>query len=192
VPVTVNQFQADGIDTVFVLAAVVTATQFVQQADNQGYRPAYHLTDWANNNSDFTVQNMPSSFDGNIGTTQIWGHANKSPYGKENPQAARCRQIHDKYSGRKLQSRGTAEYGATMQNCDSLLAFEKAARAAGADLTRARLTAAVPTLGSYPIANWGPGAFGSGKLDYSDQVRFQVYRSSCTCWQPSGGFFTPR
>ena len=192
VPVTVNQFQADGINTVFILAAVITATQFVQQADNQGYRPAYHFTDWANDNSDFTVQNMPASFDGNIATTQIMGHANKFPYGKENAQAARCRQIHDKYSGRTLAARATAEYGATMQNCDSILAFEKAAKAAGTNLTRSRIAGVVPSLGAYPIANWGAGGFATGKYDFADEVRFQVYRSSCTCWQPSGGFFRPR
>jgi ABC-type branched-subunit amino acid transport system substrate-binding protein len=192
VPVTVNQFQAEGINTVFVLAAVVTATQFVQQADNQGYRPAYHLTDWANDNNDFAVSNMPASFDGNIGTTQIVGHANKVPFGKEGPEAARCRQVYDKYSGKRLAARGTAEYGTTMQGCDSMLAFEKAAKAAGAQLTRTRVGAAVPSLGRFPIANWGAGGFAAGKYDFSDQVRFHVFRSSCSCWQPSGGFFTPR
>lgn len=190
VPVTVNQFKADGIDTVFILAGVTTATAFVQQADSQGYRPLYHLGDWANNNSDFTVQNMPRSFQA-ISVTQIMGHGNKVQPFPENRQAARCREIHDKYSGRKLAARGTAEYGATMQNCDSILAFEKAARAAGPQLTRPRIAAAVASLGSFPVANWGPGRYGPGKSDFSDQVRFQVFDAGCTCWQPNGGFFTP-
>lgn len=191
VPVTVNQFQTDGIDTVFVLAAVTTATQFVQQADSQGYRPLYHLGDWANNNSDFTIQNMPRSFQA-ISVTQIMGHGNKVLPFPENAQAVRCREVHDTYSGRTLQARGTAEYGATMQNCDSILAFEKAARTAGANLTRARIGAAVASLGSFPVANWGAGRFGSGKSDFSDQVRFQVFDASCTCWKPNGSFFTPK
>lgn len=191
VPVTVRQFQADGIDTVFVLAGVTTATQFVQQADSQGYRPLYHLGDWANNNSDFTVQNMPRSFQA-ISVTQIMGHGNKVQPFPENPQAVRCREIHNKYSGRTLQPRGTAEYGATMQNCDSMLAFEKAAQAAGPQLTRQRIAAAVASLGSFPVANWGPGRYGPGKSDFSDQVRFQVFDASCTCWKPNGVFFTPK
>jgi ABC-type branched-subunit amino acid transport system substrate-binding protein len=191
IPVTVNQFQADGIDTVFVLAGVTTVTQFVQQADGQGYRPIYHLGDWANNNSDFTVQNMPRSFQA-ISVTQIMGHGNKIQPFPENQQAVRCREVHDKHSGRTLAARGTAEYGATMQNCDSILAFEKAATAAGPNLTRARIGAAVPSLGSFPVANWGPGGFASGKSDFSDQVRFQVFDAGCTCWKPNGAFFTPR
>lgn len=191
VPVTVNQFQTDGIDTVFVLAGVTTATQFVQQADGQGYRPMYHLSDWANNNNDFTVQNMPRSFQA-IGVTHIMGHGNKVLPFEENAAAVRCREIHDKHSGRTLQPRGTAEYGATTQNCDSILAFERIARAAGPELTRARLAAAVPTAGSFPIANWAPGRFGSGKPDFVDQLRFQVFDASCSCWKPSGGFFSPR
>lgn len=191
VPVTVNQFRSDGIDTVFVLAAVTTATQFVQQADSQGYRPMYHLGDWANNNSDFTIQNMPRSFQA-ISVTQIMGHGNKVLPFPENAQAVRCREVHDTYSGRTLQRRGTAEYGATMQNCDSVLAFEKAAKAAGPDLTRARIGAAVASLGGFPVANWGAGRFGPGKSDFSDQVRFQVFDASCTCWKPNGAFFTPR
>jgi ABC-type branched-subunit amino acid transport system substrate-binding protein len=191
VPVTVNQFQTDGIDTVFVLAGVTTATQFVQQADGQGYRPMYHLGDWANNNNDFTVQNMPRSFQA-IGVTHIMGHGNKVLPFEENAAAARCREIHDKHSGRTLQPRGTAEYGATTQNCDSILAFEKVARAAGPELTRARLAAAVATVGTFPIANWAAGRFGSGKSDFVDQLRFQVFDASCSCWKPSGGFFTPK
>ncbi len=191
VPVTVNQFQADGIDTVFVLAGVTTATAFVQQADGQGYRPMYMLGDWANNNSDFTVQNMPRSFQA-ISVTQIMGHGNKVQPFPENAQAVRCREVHDKHSGRTLAARGTAEYGATMQNCDSMLAFEKVAKAAGPNLTRARIGAVTPSVGSFPVANWGPGRFASGKSDFSDQVRFQVFDASCTCWKPNGGFFTPR
>jgi hypothetical protein len=50
----------------------------------------------------------------------------------------------------------------------------------------------VQSVGSFPIANWGPGSFGRGKSDFSEQLRFQVFRSSCSCWQPSGGFFSPR
>lgn len=192
VPVTVSQFQRDGIDTVFVLAAVTTATAFVQQAEQQGYRPAYHMTDWANNNNDFAAQNMPASFDGTIATTHILGHGNKQPFGPENASAARCREIHDKRSGRRLAARGTAEYGATMQGCDAALVFEKAAQAAGPNLTRSSVSAAVPSLGSFPVANFGPGRYAPGKQDFSEQVRFHVYRSSCSCWQPSGGFFSPR
>lgn len=191
VPVTVNQFQADGIDTVFVLAGVTTLTQFVQQADGQGYRPIYQLGDWANNNSDFTIQNMPRSFQG-ISVTQIMGHGNKVQPFPENAQAVRCREVHDKFSGRTLAARGTAEYGATMQNCDSILAFEKIAKAVGPNLTRSRIGPATAAVGSFPVANWGPGGFGPGKSDFSDQVRFQVVDASCTCWKPSGGFFTPR
>mgnify|MGYP002336003808 CR=1 FL=1 len=190
VPVTVNQFQADGIDTVFVLAGVTTVTAFVQQADGQGYRPMYMMGDWANNNSDFTVQNMPRSFQ-SISVTQIMGHGNKVQPFPENAQAVRCREVHDEHSGRKLAARGTAEYGATMQNCDSILAFEKVAKAAGPNLTRARIGVVTPSVGSFPVANWGPGRFGSGKSDFSDQVRFQVFDASCTCWKPNGGFFTP-
>ena len=151
----------------------------------------YMLGDWANNNSDFTVQNMPRSFQA-ISVTQIMGHGNKVQPFPENAQAVRCREVHDKHSGRTLAARGTAEYGATMQNCDSMLAFEKVAKAAGPNLTRARIGAVTPSVGSFPVANWGPGRFASGKSDFSDQVRFQVFDASCTCWKPNGGFFTPR
>lgn len=191
IPVTVNQFQADGIDTVFVLAGVTTATAFVQQADGQGYRPMYHLSDWANNNNDFTVQNMPPSFRA-VGVTHTVGHGNKVLPSGESPAAARCREIHDEHSGRTLQKRGTAEYGATTQNCDSIMAFEKVAKAAGPSLTRARMAAAVPSVGAFPIANWAPGRFASGKFDFTDQIRLHVFDASCSCWKPSGGFFTPR
>lgn len=192
VPVTVNQFQAAGINTVFVLAGVLTATQFVNQADGQGYHPSFHLTDWANNNSDFTVQNMPRSFEGNLATTFIRGNGNKVQYDKTpQPAAQRCRKVYDQYSGRRLAAAGTAEYGATTQNCDSILVFEKAARAAGPQLTRSSVTRAVPGLGSFPVANWGGGAFRNGKYDFAEQIRFQVFRSSCSCWELAGSFFRP-
>lgn len=191
VPVTVNQFKDDGINTVIVLAGLLTATQFVQQAESQGYRPAYHLTDWANNNNDVAVQNMPQSLDGTLGVTFIWGNGNKQPYGKETAEMARCRSLHDKYSGRRLAARGTAEYGATTQACDSILVFERAAKATGPQLTRDRIAAVVPTLGAFPVANFGAGSF-RGRSDFSEQLRYHQFRSSCSCWVPSGGFFTPR
>ncbi len=190
VPVAVNEFRQDGINTVFMLAGVLTATQFVQQASNSGYTPAYHLNDWANNNNDFTVQNMPPSFEGTVGVTHIWGHGNKVPFGAENAEVKRCRSIHDKLSGRTLAARGTAEFGATMQACDSIRAFERAAKATGPNLTRKSIGAAVSSLGAFPIANWGAGRFAAGKHDFSEQLRFHVFRQSCTCWEPSGGFFT--
>lgn len=192
VSVAVTQFQRDGINTVFLLNGVVGATQFVQQAENQGYRPAYHMTDWSNNNNDFVVQNMPPSFEGSIGTTHTTGNGNKMAAGPENAQSARCRQVYDANSGRKLAARGSAEYGATTQACDAVLTFEKAADAAGTQLTRRGIAAAVPTLGAFPISNWGPGSFGRGKTDFSDQVRFHVFSSACKCWKPSGDFFSPR
>ncbi len=193
VPVTVNQFQADGINTVFVLAGVLTATQFVNQADGQGYHPAFHLTDWANNNSDFTVQNMPRSFEGNLATTFIRGNGNKTQFDKTpQPAAQACRKAYDQYSGRKLAAPGTAEYGATTQNCDSILVFEKAAKAAGPQLTRSSVTQVVPKLGSFPVANWGGGSFRDGKYDFSELIRFQVFRSACSCWDLAGPFFNPR
>lgn len=192
VPVTVGQFQRDGVNTVFMLASVVIATQFVQQADSQAYRPAYHFNDWANNNNDFTVQNMPRSFEGTIGVTHIAGNGNKVPAGGENAGSKRCREVYEKHSGRKLAARGTAEYGATTQACDTFAAFERVAKAAGPNLTRVSASRAVGQVGAFPVGNWGAGAFGQGKPDFTDQLRFQVFRSSCSCWQPSGGFFSPR
>ena len=193
VPVTVNQFQADGINTVFMLAGVLSATQFVNQADGQGYHPTYHLTDWANDNSDFTVQNMPRSFDGTLGTTSTRGNANKVPYDKSpQPEAQRCRKAYETQSGRTLAPPGTAEYGLTTQNCDSIRVLELAATAAGSNLTRASVSRAVPGLGAVPVSNYGAGAYRNGRSDFAEEVRFQVFRSSCSCWQPTGAFFVPR
>jgi ABC-type branched-subunit amino acid transport system substrate-binding protein len=191
VPVTVNQFRSEGINTVFVLSGPSTSTQFVQQAESQGYRPAYHTTDWASMSNDVSVQNMPAAFDGTIGTTSYLGYANKMPPFPETKPAARCREIYNARSGRKLAKISTAEYAITMQSCDSILVFERAAKAAGANLTRASVAQAVQKLGALPLAIYGPGAYRPGKLDYAETIRLQVWRSSCSCWQRQTDFFRP-
>jgi ABC-type branched-subunit amino acid transport system substrate-binding protein len=191
VPVEVNQFRSEGIDTVFFLAGPVTSTQFVQQAESQGYRPAYHTTDWASMSNDVSTQNMPATFDGTIGTTSYLGYANKMPPFPETQPASRCREIYNARSGRKLAKIGTAEYAVTMQACDSISVFERTAKAAGAKLTRASVAPAVQKLGSFPLSIYGPGAYRSGKLDYAETIRFQVWRSSCSCWQRQTDFFRP-
>ncbi len=191
IPVAVNQFRSEGINTVFILSGPTTATQFVQQAEGQGYRPAYHTTDWASMSNDVSNQNMPAAFDGTIGTTSYLGYANKMPPFPETKPAARCREIYDARSGRKLAKIGTAEYAVTMQACDSVQVFEGAAKAAGAGLTRASVAPSVQKLGALPLAIYGPGAYRPGKLDYAETIRLQVWRSSCSCWQRQTDFFRP-
>ena len=78
-----------------------------------------------------------------------------------------------------------ALYVGTLLACGVVQRFEKAAQAAGPNLTRATLMQAIGNLGTIemPFVG-GPGTYRPDKLDGADFYRPQVWRKGCKCWHP--------
>ena len=197
IPVEVQQARSAGTEVmVFLSSNSVYGTAFVRQAQEQGWRPTYVNTDWASNNGDSVNANMPESYEGAISITTGWNLAAKMQPEQEPPQAARCRQIYDEHSGRKLtppkSGETNNEYGITTSFCDDVRIFERMATLAGPNLTRAGFIGAMGRIGGFEAANWGGGTFNATKTDYADLVRIQHWRFECKCWQRTEqGFHRP-
>lgn len=187
VPVEVQQMQTKGVDVVFLTTSTLASSQFVQTADNQGFRPRYTLTDWSSMNNDTSNQSMPESYNGTIGITTYRVGEHRIGIG-ETPEEKRCRAIYEKHSGRKLAEKGQNEHGLTQGNCTTVTALFKAAENAGQTLTRDTLIAGVRQIGTFPMSMWGGGSFGPNKLDAADPVRTIVWKSDCRCLIPTSGF----
>jgi ABC-type branched-subunit amino acid transport system substrate-binding protein len=185
VPVEVNQMRAAGVDLIFLETNVVFDTQFVQQADSQGYRPLYALSDSDDNVSDFFLSNMPGTFEGiGISANRTGEQRTGAP---ESPIDADCRRVVEK-SAHKTLERGSAGYETAMSACNEVRLFVRGARAAGAVLTRPRFSAGMQGVGPFPQAYTFGGSFRSGKFDAADYSRPLHADMGCRCWKPAGDF----
>ena len=191
VPVHVQQMRASGADFVVLLANTVVSTQFTQSADGQGYRPAYVMTDWNSMNTDTGAQNLPPSLDGTIGITH--GKAYEFRAGIPEGAASRaCIELYNRQTG-KTTARDQLSYQSVIWPCAHHGQMVNGLRVAGRDLTAASFSRGLQSVTS-PISEasaWWNGAYGAGKFGYADEVRTQLWRSSCRCWVPSGPFRRP-
>lgn len=186
IPLAVQQMRSKGVDSVMLLANPVYATQFVQSASSQSYKPDYNLTDWLGGTTDFAVQNMPADFEGSVGVTS--GRLGESRANMpEIPEGAACRQIYERRTGQPL-DRSQQGYTIAQTACSELQLFAKAGAALGPNLTRAGLAGALMRLGAFTPGYQSPGSFSTGKPDLADSVRTVVANSSCGCWIARGEF----
>jgi hypothetical protein len=187
IPVAVNQFQRDGVDTVVLAVNFIYGTQFVQTAENQGARFRYHASDDQGASTDAWLQNMPASFDGTIGISSLQNGEARVGI----PEHTADRQCVANYLKRPYakkfdpKDRTSSDYGATGLTCGVLQVTAAAARAAGPDLTRARFVAAVQTLGTMDLPTLsGPATFSRGKVNGGDHHHLVQADMSCKCWKP--------
>ena len=188
VPGEVQQMRIAGVDTILLMSNTVNGTQFVQNADAQGYHPRYFTSDWAGMNTDATNSNMPKSYDGTLGWTV--GRSNEWRVGMPEPPAgAACRKRFEAGAHRQVHwNDGTADYGMIVSWCDELEVLLAGLRGAGANLTRAGWSTAVQRSGTLPMGLIGGGTFRPGRFDLADQVRMQQYHDDCKCYRPAEAF----
>lgn len=195
VPIAVQQFQRDGVDTVIQMTNWINSTQFVQTAQNQGAQFRYYASDTFGNTSDFAIQNMPESYWGTVGIST--SRINEQRVGMAEPAIDRqCVQTYlsrpyaKKFDGN---NRNDGNYYAATLTCTVIQLTADAARAAGSHLTRSGFAAAAQALPSkdYPAVG-GPLSFGPGKTDGGDYHRLVKADKSCKCWLPVGPFFRDR
>lgn len=183
VPVEVQQMRSKRVDFVFLAATTVQTTQFVQAADNQGYRPRYSISDWGGMANDTSNQNMPPSYDGTIliAQSRVGGARVKEPEGAV--QRA-CREVYERQTKRKFpEDRGRVD-----AECQGVRILEGGLQAAGPDLTRASFVAGVQRLGTFEMSNWYAGSFRPGKFDAVDWSRAVRWQGDCTCLVPMAPF----
>lgn len=185
-PVAVSQMRQAGVDFVVVATNTVYATQFVQQAESQGFLPAYSASDFAQGTVDFSAQNMPRSYDGALGITST--RINEHRQGLPEPERDRaCRELITRRSGIALE-RGSDEYGTAVISCDLVQYVAAGLGRAGPRLRLPSWSSGMQSLGPVALANSGNGSFRAGKYDASDQFRLVRWEFDCKCWLPAGPF----
>lgn len=189
--VEVQQMRTSGAEVVLLPAFSTYASQFVGAADRQGWQPKWYVSDFANMSSQAIAANMPESFEGSLATTVA--RTGEDVVNRPEPQVdAACRRVYEQATGETLPRMKDGEYnntyGTTLYACGMISLLERAAAAAGSELTRPGFSAAMQRLGAVSLPRFGGGAFGVGKFDASDLVRTLRWHADCTCWKPADEF----
>lgn len=195
IPLEVQRMQSAGVDTVFFAGYFVYATTWVQQASNRLYFPQYLQSDFANGTSDAATEQMPSSYDGAIGVTST--RVGESRLGRpRTPEELDCLRRWKAAGGAALEP-NEADETIMLGVCGSVDTFVRAARSAGANLTRTRLRDGFTGLGQVRFPLLAPFSWVPGKTDGGDQVRLVQWHDrfqgeQCKCWIPVDDFHAAR
>jgi ABC-type branched-subunit amino acid transport system substrate-binding protein len=174
-PIEVQKMRQAGVNTVFLVTNFVTAIQFVQTADKQGFRPQYMVSDLGSITAEGLVQRMPESFGGAYAVTQ--GVVSDPEWGENKT----CRTYFNAKTGNHYAAGNEA--GGVGLFCFMVKSFAMAGRATGTTLTRKALATAFQNLGTPSLPNVMPGTFRPGKTDYSDTFRITRFDNACKCYR---------
>ncbi|HVE98107.1 MAG TPA: ABC transporter substrate-binding protein [Mycobacteriales bacterium] len=178
----VLKFKTEQVDrVVFLTAAGGTAIFFMSQAESQSYRPRYGLA--SPDAPSVLAQNLPASqLSGAMGSGWLPGIDVADAQGPPlTPAEKRCLAVHAK-NGTSYATRNSAI--TALAFCDLMWLFERAARAAGPDLTTARWTDGISAMGArhetpYTFAT----AFVRGRADGATRYRPLAYDDACECFR---------
>ena len=186
IPVTVQQMRARGVTVVVNISNAVYATQFVQEASNQGWHPDYVSNDWNGGSTDFYFQNMPASFDGSHTVTIT--RVNEGRVGRPQPPAdAACIRLASAAVGTQVQ-RDTDAYGMYVRLCSMTEILRRSLEATGPDLTVTAFSAAAQRVGRLELPGFGGGSYSPGRFDAGDHLRIIRWSAECKCQLPIDDF----
>lgn len=179
-PVEISKMQQAGVDSVFLVTNFITALQFVNAADSQGFRPKYFVSDLGSLMAAGLVRSIPPSFDRAITFSQSLQPTTTDP-----PPNKKCLDTYNaNASGRDVANVAEDGGGLTLI-CWTVTVFEAAADLTGARLTRAGMAQAFQRLVIVP-PHVQSGSFRSGKTDYADFLRPLEYSRTCKSYEPVG------
>lgn len=181
VPGAVLQMRQAGVTQMFFAVLFPSAQSFIQQAEAQGFKPKYHVSDFWALNTDFSAKNFPAdAFDGtkSISFSHSGEEPARVPY---SDPVKRC--------GKILSDAGlpgiTNQMGTDAEIivlCDSFTLWEQAAKRAPVNLTRADWVQSLSTFGPYPTAYAERAVYAPGKFNGGDSYSLLEWRKSCSCW----------
>ena len=181
VPGAVLQMRQAGVTQMFFAVLFPSAQSFIQQAEAQGFKPKYHVSDFWALNTDFSAKNFPAdAFDGtkSISFSHSGEEPARVPY---SDPVKRC--------GKILSDAGlpgiTNQMGTDAEIivlCDSFTLWEQAAKRAPVNLTRADWVQSLSTFGPYATAYAERAVYAPGKFNGGDSYSLLEWRKSCSCW----------
>lgn len=189
IPLEVQRMRGAGVDTVIVASGLIRATVFIQEAQNQRWRPQYLLSDFASGATDVYTLAMPDSFEGALAYTSF--RTGEGRAGRAEPAHDKaCRELYEQRAGERL-DRTTIEYFYAVSACGIVALFERGMVGAGSNPTRATLSQALQALGTFDVPYGSTGSFRPGKFDAPDSTRRVSWHLDCRCWMPVDDFRAP-
>jgi hypothetical protein len=179
----VAAMRRQGVDHVLLaLDQAVNSGMFIQQAERDGWRPQYLVSEFPTGVNDFTGGQQPPSFDGAIAIANT--PARSAAEFRAQPLVASCLEVWERHSGRPTLD---DDVGWVLNYCNSMRIFERAATAAGPVLTRESLVRSLAGLGQVDLAGQvagrgrlgGPYGFGSVKWSAVQYTNTKVWHRSC-------------
>lgn len=182
--VAVQRFRTAGVDLAMLLVSSIAATNFMQQADAQGYRPLYIDNDLAFATTDTAAGTKPvSQYGGTFAMTGMRFGEWKS--GRGIPAPATTCQRRAAIGGRRVDpNERDAEWIAMNQLCDEVDVLLRALQTAGRGVSTSSVLAALES--SIKDVQMGIHAnvtFAPGKHHGVDQQRTIQFNGSCRCWK---------
>jgi hypothetical protein len=185
IPLAVNAMRTAGVSVVFLPVNEINASEFVQNANSQGFNPTYVASDNGGGATDVWGQSMPASFKA-IATTST----RINEYRVNTPQPATDTSCVATYEAATKQqvTRSSSTYGGITATCAAVQMFKIGAAGAGKQLTRKSFSQALSRAAPFPLAGFGGTISFASQFDGATSFRNLKWSSGCKCWMPIGKF----
>jgi ABC-type branched-subunit amino acid transport system substrate-binding protein len=181
VPGAVLQMRQAGVTQMFFAVLFPSAQSFLQQAEAQGFKPKYHVSDFWALNTDFSAKSFPASaFDRtkSISFSHSGEESARVPYSEA---VQRCSKILTDAGLPGISNQMGADAEAVVI-CDAFTLWAQAAKRAPVNLTRADWVQSLSTFGPYAAAYAERAVYAPGKFNGGDSYSLLEWRKECSCW----------
>jgi hypothetical protein len=184
-----QKFASDGVDLVVFLVGSSSMVNFIQAANDQGYKPGYVDFEWSSHMSDVASGAYnPDQWGGTraISATTIGDMPDLSE------QAETCISNYESFSGTTIDRQPpekTGEFSNILLVCDLaniLLEGLKGATAGGGELTADSFIAAVEGIDGLPGSWVNSISFSADDHTAPATVREVSFDTGCSCWRAAG------
>ena len=188
--VAVQRFRSAGIDLVILQVSALAASNFMENANSQAYRPTYIDSDYGDHTSDAaSTTHPPAQYDQTLAMTMT-RVGEVATTGQLSPPGEACVSNFERYSGRTI-NRGppeTAEMMVMLQGCDEANIVMSSLQRVGRNLNRATFIAGVDSLDQLVGAFHGSYQFTPQKHHGANSQRTVQWLASCECWTAKNNF----
>lgn len=189
--VSVQRFQAEGVDVVMPLVGGSSMTAMLTFAEQQGYSAQYLATDIGEQTTDVATNPYPpSQYDGALGITTT--RAGEVGAGMELSEATTsCVSDFEAFSGRDIEPSSPEEDGEwsnILLICDLAEVLFAGLEHAGEDLTPESLVAGLEEVEGMELAGHSELSFGPDDHSGVEEFRALGWEAGCTCWTAQGEF----
>ena len=181
----VLQHKLDGASHVILATSIANSQNYVRIAAQQGFHPAYGLSDFGSNMVASTAGNWDRAFDGSTGISSTRsGDINSGIRTAEGDTCDKILTSHGR-PGVKSEVKDSTAFGM----CDAFSLFRAAINKAGANPTRLSFIQGLSNIGLWKSAGFGDGVFDrQGKVTGGDFHRPLQWHADCTCWKALADF----